>query len=244
MKKNIIRFKNLKVILGGKTILKDISFTLTQNEPLCVIGEGSSGKTTLLKSILGLVPISSGEIQINEFILSKRNYLIDNSYLTKFGVVFQKDALFDSLLVWENIMFRKLNLNLKKKDLVYKAKNLLKKVGMDEQTCFLYPSELSGGMKKRVAIARAVSTNPSFLVLDEPTAGLDPIKTNKIFSIIKNLSEEFNVTVIAITSDMKGALKYFKKILMLKDSKVHWHGYSNDAKKQKKTGLQEMLKKV
>ena len=74
MKKNIIRFKNLEVILAGKTILKDISFTLTQNEPLCVIGEGSSGKTTLLKSILGLVPISSGEIQINEFLLSKRNY--------------------------------------------------------------------------------------------------------------------------------------------------------------------------
>ena len=186
MKKNIIKFKNLEVQLGGKTILRNISFTLLEKEPLCIIGEGSSGKTTLLKSILGLVPITSGEILINEVSINKNNYLIDNYYFNKFGVVFQKDALFDSLLVWENIMFKKLNLNFKKEELVNQAKNLLKKVDMDEQSCFLYPSELSGGMKKRVAIARAVSTNPSFLILDEPTAGLDPIKTNKIFSIIKH----------------------------------------------------------
>ena len=211
---------------------------------MCIIGEGSSGKTTLLKSILGLVPITSGEILINEVSINKNNYLIDNYYFNKFGVVFQKDALFDSLLVWENIMFKKLNLNFKKEELVNQAKNLLKKVDMDEQSCFLYPSELSGGMKKRVAIARAVSTNPSFLILDEPTAGLDPIKTNKIFTIIKNLSQEFNVTVMAVTSDMKGALKYFKKILMLRNSRVYWHGNSEEAKKQKMQGLQEILKKV
>ena len=244
MKKNIIKFKNIEVQLGGKTILRNISFTLIEKEPLCIIGEGSSGKTTLLKSILGLAPITSGEILINEVSLNKNNYLIDNHYFNKFGVVFQKDALFDSLLVWENIMFKKLNLNFKKEELVNQAKRLLKKVDMDEQSCFLYPSELSGGMKKRVAIARAVSTNPSFLILDEPTAGLDPIKTNKIFTIIKNLSQEFNVTVMAVTSDMKGALKYFKKILMLRNSTVYWHGNSEEAKKQKMQGLQDILKKV
>lgn len=244
MKKNIIKFKNLEVKLGGKAILKNISFTLIEKEPLCIIGEGSSGKTTLLKSILGLAPITSGEILINEVSLNKNNYLIDNHYFNKFGVVFQKDALFDSLLVWENIMFKKLNLNFKKEELVNQAKRLLKKVDMDEQSCFLYPSELSGGMKKRVAIARAFSSNPSFLILDEPTAGLDPIKTNKIFSILKNLSEEFNVTVMAVTSDMKGALKYFKKILMLRNSRVYWYGNSEEAKKQKMQGLQEILKKV
>ena len=191
-----------------------------------------------------MAPITSGEILINEVSLNKNNYLTDNHYFNKFGVVFQKDALFDSLLVWENIMFKKLNLNFKKEELVNQAKNLLKKVDMDEQSCFLYPSELSGGMKKRVAIARAVSTNPSFLILDEPTAGLDPIKTNKIFTIIKNLSQEFNVTVMAVTSDMKGALKYFKKILMLRNSTVYWHGNSEEAKKQKMQGLQDILKKV
>ena len=244
MKKNIIKFKNLEVQLGGKAILKNISFTLLEKEPLCIIGEGSSGKTTLLKSILGLAPITSGEILINEVSLNKNNYLTDNHYFNKFGVVFQKDALFDSLLVWENIMFKKLNFNFKKEELVNHAKRLLKKVDMDEQSCFLYPSELSGGMKKRVAIARAVSTNPSFLILDEPTAGLDPIKTNKIFTIIKNLSQEFNVTVMAVTSDMKGALKYFKKILMLRNSTVYWHGNSEEAKKQKMQGLQDILKKV
>ena len=98
MKKNIIKFKNLEVQLGGKTILRNISFTLLEKEPLCIIGEGSSGKTTLLKSILGLVPITSGEILINEVSINKNNYLIDNYYFNKFGMVFQKDALFDSLL--------------------------------------------------------------------------------------------------------------------------------------------------
>lgn len=241
---NTIEFINLDVKLVDKWILKNISFKVQQKEPVCIIGEGSSGKTTLLKSILGLVPITSGQIKINNFLLSKDNYLNENKYLEQFGVVFQKDALFDSLLVWENIMFKNLNTRIEKSILIKESKKLLKKVDLEPSTSFLFPSELSGGMKKRVAIARAVANNPKFLILDEPTAGLDPIKTNKIFSIIQNLSEEFKVTVIAISSDMTGALKYFKKLVMLKSSFVHWQGKTISAKKQSNQQLKEILKKA
>ncbi len=241
---NTIEFINLDVKLVDKWILKNISFKVQQKEPVCIIGEGSSGKTTLLKSILGLVPITSGQIKINNFLLNKDNYLKENKYLEQFGVVFQKDALFDSLLVWENIMFKNLNTGIEESILIKESKKLLKKVDLEPSTSFLFPSELSGGMKKRVAIARAVANKPKFLILDEPTAGLDPIKTNRIFSIIQNLSEEFKVTVIAISSDMRGALKFFKKLVMLKSSFIHWQGKTISAKKHSNQALKEILKKA
>ena len=244
MRKNIVEFKSLFVQLGEKLVLENISFSFDSENSLCLIGEGSSGKTTLLKSIMGLVPIKSGEILINGNSLNHRNFSEKHDFFDKFGVVFQKDALFDSLTVWQNIMFRKLSLSISKKELIFKSSMLLDKVGMDPSINYLYPAELSGGMKKRVAIARAVCNNPNFLILDEPTAGLDPIKTNKIFKIIQNLSEDLNVSIFSISSDMKGALKYFKKLAFLRNSRIQWIGATKNAKKVDDSELQRMLKRT
>ena len=177
--------------------------------------------------MLGLVKISSGKIFINGQSIEDNNI---RKVFDTFGVVFQKDALFDSLTVWENIMFRSLN-DYSKQKLIRKSLSILKKVGLARNDAFLFPSELSGGMRKRVAIARAISHKPKFLVLDEPTAGLDPVKTNVIFKIVKKLSNINNTTLIVVTSDMRGVLKYFEEVVVLEKSSLHWHGTVAQVKK-------------
>ena len=240
MKKSI-ELKNLCVDLNGKKILDNICLDVYEKKPVCIIGEGETGKTTLLKTIIGLVPIKSGEILINN--ISLKNVEYREKVLESFGVVFQKDALFDSLNVWQNIMFKKLNINDEKNN-YNKALELLNKVNLDKDVADLFPSELSGGMRKRVAIARAVSDNPRFLILDEPTAGLDPSKTNTILRIILELSEKLNATILAVTSDMNGALKYFDQIILLKNTRINWCGKPSQVQKNKNSYLKKFFRKA
>lgn len=235
---NTIKIDKLNVKFQNKIVLSDISFKVFANKPLCIIGKGSSAKTTLIKSILGLIPLESGEITFKDFSLSRKKNIFDD-----FGVVFQNDALFDSLTVFENVMFRKLH-TYPRKDIINECYALLKIVDLENSVANLLPYELSGGMKKRVAIARAISMNPKFLFLDEPTAGLDPIKTNKIFQIISNFSKKLDITIVAVSSDMKGVLRYFDDILLLKDKKICWRGNSKQVKKSKNKDLKEFFKKV
>ena len=240
MKKSI-ELKNLCVDLNGKKILDNICLDVYEKKPVCIIGEGETGKTTLLKTIIGLVPIKSGEILINN--ISLKNVEYREKVLESFGVVFQKDALFDSLNVWQNIMFKKLNINDEKNN-YEKAVELLNKVNLGKDVADLFPSELSGGMRKRVAIARAVSDNPRFLILDEPTAGLDPSKTNTILRIILELSEKLNATILAVTSDMNGALKYFDQIILLKNTRINWCGKPSQVQNDKNSYLKKFFRKA
>ena len=238
--KNTIVLKKVSIKIDGKFILKNISFSSNPGKPLCIIGTGSSGKSSLLKSILGLVKISSGSIFINgKSIEDKRIREVFNT----FGVVFQKDALFDSLTVWENIMFRSLN-DFSKEKLITKCYPILNKVGLARNDAFLFPAELSGGMRKRVAIARAISHKPKFLVFDEPTAGLDPVKTNVIFNIIKKSSNMNDTTLIVVTSDMRGVFKYFEEVVVLDKSSLHWKGSVTHVKKRPTKHLRKLLEKV
>ncbi|MEE2694990.1 MAG: ATP-binding cassette domain-containing protein [Pseudomonadota bacterium] len=238
--KNTIVLKKVSVILDKKKILNNISFSTSPDLPLCIIGRGSSGKSTLLKSIIGLVDLNNGEILINN--ISTKDKKIRNIFRL-FGVVFQKDALFDSLTVWENIMFKSLNIS-RKETLISRAKEILSQVGLESNDAFLYPSELSGGMRKRVAIARAISHSPKYLILDEPTAGLDPIKTNMIFEIIKKLTQNSEITLIVVTSDMRGALKYFKKFVVLEKALLHWQGSVQEIKKKPTSHIDSLLGKL
>ena len=170
---------------------------------------------------MGLINISSGEIKVNNISVKDKKEF--NEVVNSIGMVFEKDALFDSMTVWENIMFKSLNND--KNFLVKESQKLLKKVGLNIKDAFLYPSELSGGMRKRVTIARSISHKPKFLLLDEPTAGLDQIKTNMIFNIISTLCKEFNITMLTVSSDVKSALKnILKEFIVIDDAKIHWQG--------------------
>ena len=239
---NNVKVENLSIKFGNQTILKNISFNISSKNSICVIGQGSSGKTTLLKCIIGLVKPSKGDIyfdntHINKDLVNKSEFNLKN-----LGVVFQKDALFDSLTVWENIMFKSLYKKSKKQNF-NESLSLLKMVDLADDVASLYPNELSGGMKKRVAIARAIAFKPNFLFLDEPTAGLDPIKSNKIFKIIKDLSKKREMAVFAISSDIRGAIENFREIIFLENKKIHWKGKSNEVKLTSNKSLLGFIKK-
>ena len=238
--KNTIVLKKVSLEVNRKTLLKNITFGVSPQKPLCIVGRGSSGKSTLLKTIIGLIKPTSGSVLINDISINDKKI---SKVLQSFGVVFQKDALFDSMRVWENIMFKSLDI-LKKEILLKRTFKILQKVGLQKNDAFLYPAELSGGMRKRVAIARAISHKPKFLILDEPTAGLDPIKTNIIFNIIKNISENDKTTLIVVTSDMKGALKFFSEIIVLESSRLYWMGSTRDVLKSSKSYMKELFKGV
>ncbi len=217
---NTIFLENVNVDFEQKKILSDISFKVLPNKPVCLIGKGLSGKSTILKSIVGLINISSGDIKISGVSIKTKKIL---DVYESIGMVFEKDALFDSLKVWQNIMFKSLTKK-KESELITKSVSLLKMVGLSKRDANLFPSELSGGMKKRVAIARAISHQPNFLLLDEPTAGLDPVKTNMIFDIVKKLNKKLKITILAVSSDVKGAIKYFDEFIVVENTKIHWKG--------------------
>lgn len=226
---NTIFLEKVNIDFEQNKTKSDISFEVTAKKPVCIIGKGLSGKSTILKSITGLVKISSGTIKINGISISEKKEM-KNIY-DSIGMVFEKDALFDSMSVWENIMFKSLNLK-SNEELINKSQIFLKKVGLNRKDAYLYPSELSGGMRKRVAIARAISHKPQFLLLDEPTAGLDPIKTNMIFDIVKKLNREFKISILAISSDVKSAVKYFDEFVVIDQYKIHWKGTTDELKKR------------
>ncbi|MAZ46515.1 MAG: ABC transporter ATP-binding protein [Rickettsiales bacterium] len=234
---NTIYLDKVNLHFEEKKILNDITFEVIPNVPKCIVGKGLSGKSTILKSIIGLIKISSGEIKINNISVEDKKRF--NDVVNSIGMVFEKDALFDSMKVWENIMFKSLHNS--QSLLIKKSQKLLKKVGLNLSDAFLYPSELSGGMRKRVAIARAISHEPKFLLLDEPTAGLDPVKTNMIFNIISNLCGEFNITMLAVSSDVKSALKYFKEFIVIDEAKIHWQGSRKEFLKKPTSLIRELL---
>ena len=234
---NTIYLDKVNLHFEEKKVLHNISFEVKPNIPKCIVGKGLSGKSTILKSIIGLIKISSGQIKVNNISVEDKKEF--NEVVNSIGMVFEKDALFDSMKVWENIMFKSLNND--RTFLIKESQKLLKKVGLNVRDAFLYPSELSGGMRKRVAIARAISHKPKFLLLDEPTAGLDPVKTNMIFNIISNLCKEFNITMLTVSSDVKSALKYFKEFIVLDEAKIHWQGSRKEFLKKPTLLIKELL---
>ena len=237
----MIEVQNLSKSFKEKLVLDDISVKLERGKTNLIIGESGSGKTTFLKCLIGLHSIDKGEILFDNRKFSKMNDKNIRKFRQEIGVLFQGGALYDYLSVEENIMFplnmfTKFNLKEKKERVNF----CLSKVNL-EKTNNLFPSELSGGMTKRVAIARAIALNPKYLFCDEPNSGLDPKTAILIDNLILEITEEFNITTIVNTHDMNSVIQIGSNILFIHKGKILWKGNKNDLTKSKNNELNNFV---
>ena len=220
----MIKVERLNKSFEGKSVLKDINVVYEPGKCNMIIGASGSGKTVLLKNLIGLMEPDSGEIYYGEQRLTTMNYAQKKSLRQNIGVLFQGSALFDFATVIENVMFpMQFFTDWSKAQMKERAQFCLEKVnvvGSDGK----YPNELSGGMQKRVGIARAIALNPSFLFCDEPNSGLDPYTSILIDRLISDLTKEFNMTTVVNTHDMNSILEIGDKIGFISDGTLMWQG--------------------
>lgn len=224
-----LSMQNVVKAFGGNKVLDSLSLDLQAGRNLALIGSAASGKTVLLKCLIGLYPIDSGNIEVDGVEVSSLDAVAREKLLDRFGVLFQRSALFDSLPVWENIAFKRVTIGkIRRKHAREAAIVKLRQVGMRPETADLLPASLSGGMQKRVALARALMEQPDILLLDDPTAGLDPILTRVINELIAQLAQETGATVLSITSDMDAMRRDYADVAMLHDGRIIWSGATAD----------------
>jgi len=230
---NIIVVKNLSVKLGGREILKDISFEIEKGSSVVIIGQSGSGKTVLIKTILGIIKSYKGEIYIFGENINKIGEERLKKIRERIGMVFQNSALFDSLNVWRNVGFYYLyHTDKKEEEIKSMAIEILKKLGLDESVADMMPEELSGGMKKRVSIARCLISQPEILFYDEPTTGLDPITSENLTELIKKIHKDFNTTDITVTHDVKLASKIGERLILIDNGRIIESGTYEELKEK------------
>ena len=222
----MIVLEGVKKSFGKKKILTGVNLTINEGSSLVIIGRSGTGKSVLIKCILALENYDEGTIHINKIENSNKN---NKTFYDQFGMLFQGGALFDSIPILENISFRLLrgNQKISRSDAKQLASEKLKLVGLNSDIINLYPSELSGGMQKRVALARAIAGDPKVIFFDEPTTGLDPIMANVINRLIREIVVEMGVTAITITHDINSTRIIADDVAMLDSGKVQWKGEIN-----------------
>jgi phospholipid/cholesterol/gamma-HCH transport system ATP-binding protein len=224
----MISVKNLSKSFNGKNVLNNISVTFETGKTNLIIGRSGSGKTVLLKSIVGLLEIQKGEIWFEDVLFNNLAIKDKKVIRSEMGMLFQGSALFDSLTVEQNVQFP-LNMftDQSDKEKVERVNFCLNRVDIKNSNN-LFPAELSGGMKKRVAIARAIALNPKYLFCDEPNSGLDPLTAILIDALIKELTEEYSMTTIVNTHDMNSVMEIGEKIVFIHEGTKCWEGNKND----------------
>jgi len=233
-KKTKIQIQNLHKSFEGKHVLKGINLEIKEKESLVVIGGSGAGKSVLIKNITTLMDPDSGSIKIDDKEITSLKEEDKNKLMDKFGFLFQGGALFDSLTIWENVAFRLIH---KQNIPRTKAKKIaiekLKIVGLEKKVADLYPCELSGGMQKRAALARAIAADPEIIFFDEPTTGLDPIMADVINDLIIKCSKTVGATTFTITHDIASARKIADRVALLYKGEIIW---CDDVKKLDKSG--------
>ena len=208
---------------GKNRVLRGVDLTIPSGESMVIIGGSGTGKSVLLKCVLGLVRHDAGTITLDGQDVTKAER---DAFLARFGMLFQGGALFDSLKVWENVAFRLMRGHLKRpKDQAREiAIEKLRRVGLKPEVADLFPAELSGGMQKRVGLARAIAAEPEIIFFDEPTTGLDPIMSGVINDLIREIVVEMGATAMTITHDMTSVRAIADRVAMLHDGVIQWTG--------------------
>ncbi|QGY44598.1 ATP-binding cassette domain-containing protein [Maribellus comscasis] len=225
----MIEVKNLYKSFEGNEVLKNVSATFENGKTNLIIGRSGSGKTVLLKSILGLFEIDKGEIWYNDRNLTQMGEKEVKRMRREIGMVFQGGALFDSISVEGNVrfpldMFTRMSSKEKKERVEF----CLEHVNIEKHAFSLFPSEISGGMQKRVAIARAIALNPKYLFCDEPNSGLDPETATVIDKLIQSLTKEFQMTTIINTHDMNSVIEIGESVLFISKGEKGWEGTKHE----------------
>ena len=219
----MIELLGVQKSFGQNHVLRGVDLTIARGTSMVVIGGSGTGKSVLLKSILGLVVPDAGTITLDGTDVTKTDR---DTFLARFGMLFQGGALFDSLKVWENVAFRLLRgaKALPKDQAREIAIEKLRRVGLKPSTADQLPAELSGGMQKRVGLARAIAAEPEIIFFDEPTTGLDPIMSGVIDALIREIVVEMGATAMTITHDMSSVRAIADTVAMLHDGKIRWTG--------------------
>jgi phospholipid/cholesterol/gamma-HCH transport system ATP-binding protein len=220
-----ISLKGVVKRFGSKTVLNGIDLDVATGESVAIIGGSGSGKSVTLKCILGLMAPEAGSIKIDGKETVRMAAGERDRLMRQVGMLFQHAALFDSLTVWENVAFAlRLDSSIDKEEARRRAIERLAQVGLGEEVCDINPAELSGGMRKRVGLARAIATEPAVIFFDEPTTGLDPIMGDIIDQLIVKCVKELGATALTITHDMDSARTIADRIAMIYEGKIVWAG--------------------
>lgn len=219
----MITLTDVHKAFGSNRVLRGVNLTVPKGESMVVIGGSGSGKSILIKCVLGLVHPDSGTIMLDGEDVTKAER---DAFLARFGMLFQGGALFDSLPVWQNVAFRLLRGTGKRPKAEAReiALEKLRRVGLKPDVADLFPAELSGGMQKRVGLARAIAAEPEVIFFDEPTTGLDPIMAGVINDLIREIVVEMGATAITITHDMTSVRAIADRVAMLHDGVIRWTG--------------------
>ena len=238
----MIQLKGVFKSFGNNHVLRGVNLEIKCGESMVVIGGSGTGKSVLIKCVIGLLRHEKGEIYVDGNEVSHLNEEDWNELRKKFGMLFQRDALFDSMTVWENVGFGlRRHTNLPDEEIKGMAVEKLKLVGMTNVEN-LMPAELSGGMRKRVSLARAIAMEPAILLYDEPTTGLDPIMSNVINALIVEMREKLDVTSIAITHDMNSAYRIADRMAVLYKGEIIEVGTPDEIRTSKNAIVQQFIR--
>ncbi|MEL0285628.1 MAG: ATP-binding cassette domain-containing protein [Paracoccaceae bacterium] len=223
----MIELQNVHKSFGSNYVLRGVDVSVNKGKSLVIIGGSGTGKSVTIKCILGLVTPDQGKILVDG---QDVNNAERDAFLARFGMLFQGGALFDSLTIWQNVAFRLLRGRLKKPQDEARAIAIekLRRVGLKADVADKFPAELSGGMQKRVGLARAIAAEPEIIFFDEPTTGLDPIMSGVINDLIREIVVEMGATAITITHDMSSVRAIADQVAMLHEGKIRWSGSIKD----------------